>query len=210
VFDVDGTLADTMTRAPEAYAATIRALGGPDLSPADIVADWNIGSTAVVLAHFLGRPVLAADLECFYRILAAAVASVRLFPGVVEMLDTLDGAGYRLGVFTGATRRTTALTLVAVGLDGRFQTTVCGDDVDKPKPAPDGLRLACRRLGVDTAETAYVGDAEVDLRCAEAAGAMAIHAGWAGSTGAGASAWVARRPSDVPDLLRGSGSERQR
>ncbi|WP_367648421.1 HAD family hydrolase [Streptomyces sp. CNQ-509] len=40
---------------------------------------------------------------------------------------------------------------------------VAGDEVDRPEPAPDGLSLAERRLGVQAEAIAYVGDAEVDL-----------------------------------------------
>jgi len=55
VFDLDGTLVDTMTIAPTVYVGTIRALGGPELSPDTVAATWHVGATPAVLAHFLGR-----------------------------------------------------------------------------------------------------------------------------------------------------------
>jgi len=57
VFDLDGTLADTMTLAPQAYADTIRLLGGPVVSPAQVVAAWHIGPTAAVRcsSRYVGR-----------------------------------------------------------------------------------------------------------------------------------------------------------
>ncbi|MER7333877.1 MULTISPECIES: HAD-IA family hydrolase [unclassified Micromonospora] len=202
VFDLDGTLVDTMTIAPTVYADTIRALGGPDVSPATVVATWHIGATPVVLAHFLRRPVTAGDLECFHRHFEAAVANVRPFPGVLDLADDLDRAGCRLGIFTAAARRSTDLVLARTGLDRLFPVVVCGDEVPAPKPAPDGLWLACRRLGVDVAETAYVGDAAVDLACAEAAGALAVHARWCDTSPATADVRaVAHRPAQVLDLL---------
>ena len=79
VFDLDGTLVDTMTSAPQAYADTIRSLGGPDVSPSDVVAVWHIGPTPVVLEHFLGRPVSLPDTERFHRHFADVVASVEPF-----------------------------------------------------------------------------------------------------------------------------------
>jgi HAD superfamily hydrolase (TIGR01509 family) len=202
VFDLDGTLLDTMTVAPAAYADTIRALGGPDVSPDDVVAAWHIGPTPVVLAYFLGRPASAEDIECFYCHFEAACAAVRPFPGVVEMVDTLGRAGYRLGVFTSATRRATSLTLRGVGLDRFFPAVVCGDEVTQPKPAPEGLWLACQHLGVDPTATVYIGDAEVDLRCAKAAGSVALHARWdARTTAAEGFPLAAHHPSDVVELL---------
>ncbi|WP_328414743.1 HAD family hydrolase [Micromonospora sp. NBC_00389] len=203
VFDLDGTLVDTMTIAPTVYVDTIRALGGPEVSPATVVATWHIGATPFVLAHLLGRPVSAEDVECYHRHFAATVADVRPFPGVPELADDLDRAGCQLGIFTAATRRTTALVLASTGLDRLFPVVVCGDDIAEPKPAPEGLLLACQRLGVDVAEAAYVGDAEVDLKCAEAARLLAIHARWGITSPAPAEVMVAHRPADVLELLAG-------
>ncbi|MFG3709011.1 HAD family hydrolase [Micromonospora sp. NPDC047670] len=107
---------------------------------------------------------------------------------------------------TGArlARRPQGVTLVnAPVLDSLDRTTViCGDEVTEPKPAPEGLRLACRRLGVSPAATTYVGDAEVDLRCAASAGTAAVHARWDGSTTAVQDApMVAHHPGDIVELL---------
>jgi HAD superfamily hydrolase (TIGR01509 family) len=201
VFDLDGTLLDTMTVVPAAYAATIRALGGPPVAPADVVATWHIGPMPVVLAHFLGRPVGDADVECFHRHAEAATAAVRPLPGVPEALDGLAAAGHRLGVFTSATRRGALRNLAAAGLDRRFAAVVCGDEVDRPKPAPDGLLAACRRLGASAAATAYVGDAEVDIRCAEAAGALPVHAAWDAPAPIAGCRLVAHHPDDLSTLL---------
>lgn len=51
MIDLDGTLVDTTMIAPAVYADTIHALGGPDVSPATVVATWHIGVMPVVLAH---------------------------------------------------------------------------------------------------------------------------------------------------------------
>ena len=211
VFDLDGTLLDTMVIVPTVYADTIRALGGPDVPPATVVAAWHIGATPVVLAHFLGRPASAQDIECFYRHFESAVREVRPFPGVLELADDLSRAGYRLGIFTAATRRATTFMLASTRLDRLFPIVICGDEVSEPKPAPHGLWLACQHLGIDVAKTAYVGDAEVDLKCADAAGAMAIHARWGTTTSAPAgSPLVAHRPGDVLELLLRVGTEGDR
>jgi HAD superfamily hydrolase (TIGR01509 family) len=210
VFDLDGTLLDTMASAPAAYASALRALGGPAVSPADVVATWHIGPAPMVLAYFLGRPATPDDLECLYRHTATASAGVRAFPGVPEMLHALRAAGYRLGVFTSATGRIAKPVLGRSGIARFFATVICGDNVDRSKPDPEGLLLACRRLGVTTGEAAYVGDAEVDLRCARAAGAAGIHARWGGRIAPIAGRHlVAGAPSIVVDLVRSMGTGRR-
>ena len=203
VFDLDGTLVDTMSSAPQAYADTIRSLGGPAVSPSEVVAVWHIGPTAVVLEHFLGRPVSLRDTERFHRHFADVVASVEAFPGVVEMLDALSRSDHRLGVFTTATRRAATSMLTAAGLAEYFPVVVGGDEVSRPKPAPDGLELSCRRLGTGVTEAVYVGDAAVDLQCAEAANASGIHAAWGSANGNDPTAeHIAQRPHDVVELVR--------
>lgn len=202
VFDLDGTLVDTMTSAPEAYIDTVRVLGGPALSVSDVTAAWHVGPTPVVLAHFLARPVSSDDLNCFYEHFEAAMATVQPFAGVDEMLHDLSLARYSLGVFTTATKRAATLMLKTARLDVHFTTVVGGDEVSHAKPATDGLRLACRRLGLASHEAAYVGDADVDLRCAETTGSLAIHAAWnAPAVRLAGNHAVARHPRDVVTLI---------
>ncbi|WP_432173933.1 HAD family hydrolase [Streptomyces sp. Tue6028] len=202
VFDMDGTLLDSVPTVSRAYADAIRSLGGPPVSPDDVVAGWHVGHTELVLAHFLGRACGSAEVECFHAHLDPAIAELRPFPGIPALLDELADSGRRLGVFTAATRRVALSMLAAAGIDARFDVVVVGDDVERPKPAPDGLLLAQRQLGVPAQETAYVGDAEVDLGCANAAGSLGVHARWGARTGF----WVgvhpvAARPYDVLNLL---------
>lgn len=157
----------------------------------------------MLLEHFLGRPISPRDTERFHRFFDAVIATVEPFPGVVEMLDALGRSDYRLGVFTTATHRAATSMLTAAGLAGYFPVVVGGDEVSRPKPAPDGLELSCLRLGTGVTDTVYVGDATVDLQCAEAANASGIHAAW-GSVNAIAptAERIAQRPRDVVELVR--------
>jgi phosphoglycolate phosphatase-like HAD superfamily hydrolase len=118
------------------------------------------------------------------------------------MIDTLLSERYRLGIYTTATRRAAMNMLVRTELDGRFATVVGGDEVSQPKPHPHGLQLTCRSLGVITTEAAYIGDAEVDLQCAQAAGAQGIHASWSTPTATMTGhSHVARHPHEVAGLI---------
>jgi HAD superfamily hydrolase (TIGR01549 family) len=201
VFDLDGTLADTMTLTPRVYAETIRRLGGPEVSQEEVIEAWHIGSTPVVLSHFLCRSVTPQDIECFYGSFKAAIAAVQPLPGIPGMLSALRREGYRLAVFTHATRRAATMTLAAAGLDHFRLTLVGGEEIARPKPAPEGLQLACQRINVTTPAAAYVGDAEVDLQCAAAAGSLAIHARWR-ATGATVTPHLAAgHPGDIVRLL---------
>lgn len=144
VFDLDGTLLDSMTAAPSAYAETVRCLGGPEFSLEEIVATWHIGTTPVVLAHFLGRKVSSQAITCFYSHFEAAISTVQPFPGVVEMIDTLLRRGYRLGIYTTATRGAAMKALVRTELSGRFATLVGGDEASGQPAQTTPARPAAR------------------------------------------------------------------
>jgi HAD superfamily hydrolase (TIGR01549 family) len=198
VFDLDGTLVDTMQLILGTYVDTIRSLGGPNITSDDVLAKFHVGPTPALLEHFLGRPISAEDLERYHTAYEQAIAGLQPFPGVVEMLEQLSRASYHLGLFTSATRRAAARVLARARLDRHFEVVVGGDEVTQPKPAPDGLELVCRRLGVRPNQAAYVGDALVDLECARQAGALAIHARWSGASQIQAGDHVvAKHPVDI-------------
>lgn len=209
MFDLDGTLVDTMSWVPHTYVDTIRALGGPVVTPEEVLASFSLGPTAAVLERFLARPVDDSDLRCYHDHYTTAAAATRPFAGVTAMLEELHNTGHPLAVFTGALRSAATHLLAATELDRWFGTVVGGDDAGNAKPAPDGLRLACEHLGVDPADTAYVGDTLADLQCAMSAGSLPVHAGWSGTTvaptndhGHSHGHAVASSPADVGQVVR--------
>jgi HAD superfamily hydrolase (TIGR01549 family) len=177
VFDLDGTLTDSLELVTGSYIDTIREFGGPKVTPEEIEEIWHLGPTPVVMEHFLGRPTPAAVSRFIERI-ATSSAQVRPFPGVVRLLSTLAELGHSLGVVTNATRANADAVLAASGLDQLIDTVVCSDEA-KPKPAPDGLLSIIESLGSTPTESVYIGDSWVDLACAAKAGVRAIHATWA-------------------------------
>lgn len=180
VFDLDGTLVDTMVSVPQAYVDTVRRLGGPALSPDDVVSAWNLGPAPVVLAHLLDRDIDAEDVEVFFDEIDRAAATAVAFDGIHALLDALDAAALATAVLTNASHRGAAQLLSATGLAQRFELVLGADQVRKPKPYPDGLLDVSDRLGVTAADIAYVGDAQSDIDAANAAGALAVFAGWCG------------------------------
>lgn len=202
VFDLDGTLVDTMALGPAVYADVIGRLGGPFVTAEQIVHVWHLGPTRALLEHFLERPINDEDLQYYFDAFGRALENVDTFDGVTELMDALKRTGTQVGIFTSATRRAAKMMLASAGLTNRVGVVVAGDEAPRPKPAPDGLQLVCGLLGVRCDEAAYVGDADIDMECAAAAGTRAVVAGW-GAIKAGrcVGAPVATRPMDVVRLL---------
>jgi HAD superfamily hydrolase (TIGR01509 family) len=179
VFDMDGTLIDTSMVVTTAFGATLRALGGPTLSVDQLIASYVIGPPAAIMEHFMGRPPTDDELDAYHDRLSAEAEREGLapYPGILDALDALSKVP--LGVFTNADRGNARILLGAAGIANRFGAVVGADAVaPRFKPEPDGLLLACERLGVDSGRSVYVGDGPLDAETARRAGARSVAAGW--------------------------------
>jgi HAD superfamily hydrolase (TIGR01509 family) len=174
VWDMDGTLLDSTQVVPAAFAAAVSQLGGPQIEPAQVVASYSVGSTEVLLAHLLGRPLAAGEADVYYHQLDRA--DVLPYPGIAEVVARLRQRGHPIAVFTGASSRAAQLLLQSAGI--LVDVLVGGDEVTRPKPDPGGLVKAAERLGITPADLAYIGDSPLDLRAAKAAGSRAVAAAW--------------------------------
>ena len=177
VFDMDGTLIESSLVLPRAYIASVEAAGGPSPSRQQVIDAYSVGPPQALLSHLLGRASSEEELEDYHVRLAAMANEVTVYPGIQESLEELSGR-LRLAVFTGASLRACRILLDASSLLGYFDALVGGDEVKRPKPAPDGIHLACERLGVPASAAAYVGDAPNDLRAARRSRARALAAAW--------------------------------
>jgi 2-phosphoglycolate phosphatase len=177
LFDVDGTLVDSLTafRVVAEAAATPHGLAITDDHVREALNQGRLFWDLVV-------PADRADRADFMKALAADAArrwpSVlaehgRLLPGVTAALEALQRRGLKIGIVTGA-RRTSLEPLRREGLLERFAVVVAKDDVRNGKPDPEGLLAAAERLGVSPDRCVYVGDTPLDIAAAHAAGMRAV------------------------------------
>ncbi|PKQ31158.1 MAG: HAD family hydrolase [Actinobacteria bacterium HGW-Actinobacteria-2] len=177
LFDLDGTLANTIPLIIASYDHAMRSVLGV---PADRneATRW-IGQT---LKHTFGtlHPDRAEELiEAYVEFnLRQMGALIERYPGMVELVDQLSLAGIGCGVATSKRRPAAELTLTHVGLEDHIAITVAMDDTDVHKPDPAPLRLALARMGANPDESVYIGDAVVDVQAAKAAGMAAIAVTW--------------------------------
>lgn len=170
LFDFDGTLADSYP-AITASVNHVRARHGlPPLGEAEVRRHVGRGP-AYLLEHTVPGADLARDLPA-YRAHHPTVMrrGTRLLPGAAEALAALKRQGRRAAVCSNKPVAFTRGLLDHLGLMPLLDLVLGPEDVSRPKPAPDMLRVALARLGLGAAEALYVGDMVVDIETARAAG----------------------------------------
>jgi len=177
IFDLDGTLADTIPLIVASFNAAVGPVIGREFTQAEVIAKFGLPDSAMLLRE-VGEEHGAAVVEAYHGYYEANHGGVEVFEGVPEMLDALHEARVPMGVMTGKGRRTADITLRALGWEGLFPAVITGDEAVRAKPAPDGPLEVARMLGVEAGRCAFVGDAPADVKAGRAAGMVTIAAGW--------------------------------
>jgi HAD superfamily hydrolase (TIGR01509 family) len=178
VFDLDGTLVDTV---PARIEGWLEALEGAAVAATREQVAPMIGMDGRRLAWLAGeaagRRLTDDEAEAFDRAAGEAFDRYNLaprpLPGVTEIIATLDELGLPWLIATSSRAGQVTRSVEALGL-ATAPTIVDGSQVHRAKPAPDLLLLAAGRLGVAPAGCWAVGDATWDVRAATAAGMPAV------------------------------------
>jgi HAD superfamily hydrolase (TIGR01509 family) len=177
VFDNDGLLLDTETAWTRAEEALFAAHGGTFTMEhkRDLIGSSHTVAAAK-LEVMLGRPGdgLGLMAELHERVMAEGTHDVAPRPGAVALVDALLAASIPIAVASNSPRAFLDLVLTTSGMASRFATTVAGDEVAHPKPAPDIYLEACRQLGADPAASVGLEDSPTGAQAAKAAGLTVI------------------------------------
>jgi len=184
VFDMDGTLLDTLEDLADAMN---RVLVGRNL-PAHPVDDYRyfVGSGAKNLVIRTlpqavrgdERLVGACLLEFLREYEANWRVKTRLYDGVAKLLDALTARGLPMAVLTNKPQEFAQLCMDAF-LSGWEFAVVMGQTSGVPvKPDPTGGEEVIRRLGVEAGEILYLGDTDVDMRTAVNTGMFPVGVAW--------------------------------
>jgi pyrophosphatase PpaX len=185
IFDLDGTLADTVPVCLAAFRDALLEYRGRDYSDEEIVAMFGQTEEGIL------RRVVPEQWEAAVR--AYNIAYERRhdscpepFPGVLAALDLLESRGVALAMVTGKARASAEYSLRRLGLDRSIPLVEVGSPEGPIKP--EGLRRVVAHWGFAPHEVAYIGDADSDVAAALEVGLIPLQAAWASSaslTGAG-------------------------
>lgn len=177
LFDLDGTLLDSI---PAFLAITRRAcreLGWPQPAPGYIREVMTLGRSPI--EALLGpvpdpdarrRELTTASMALWQDVFAE---EARLFHDTLDVLRQLHGAGLRLGIVTDSNHFVVSRLTEAPGCPP-IDVVVTSDEAPARKPSPTGIELALNRLGLPPTAAIYIGDNPIDIQAAHSAGVRAF------------------------------------
>jgi pyrophosphatase PpaX len=209
LFDLDGTLIDSVRLILDSYHHTLATHGLPPRTDED----WleGIGTPlSVQFAAWHDSGLLDALIATYREYnLKHHDRMVTVYPGVVDLIQVLKREGLATGLVTSKNRSGAVRGLTLARLESLMDVLVCADEVDNPKPHPEPVEKAMRLLDADPAETIYVGDSIHDMRSGRAAGVRTAAVLWGPFgrnhlEGAQPDYWL-EKPDDLLAVVRDSG-----
>jgi pyrophosphatase PpaX len=179
LFDFDGTLADSTTLIMESYRHTMRVHLGEVPPDERWLSGFGTPLEAQIARFSRGPEEHAAMLDTYREYQGAHYDRLlRPFDGAVDAVAALARRGVRLAIVTSRHRRSTLRGMELCGLLDHFPVVVTPEDVAQPKPHPEPVLHALRRLDADPAETIFIGDSPHDIAAGRAAGTRTAGALW--------------------------------
>ena len=177
IFDLDGTLVDSVPDIGAAANVMLRALGCAAVTE-EQVRSWVGNGAAKLVQRALtgnmdGEPdsmLCERALPLFFDAYQRNVyVRSNVYPGVVATLDRFFADGFNMACVTNKPARHTGQVLEQAGLADFFCSIVAGDDLDVKKPDPGQLLFACEQMGLPPRECLMIGDSVSDVGAARAA-----------------------------------------
>lgn len=181
IFDMDGTILNTLDDLTDSLNYVLEKMGYSVHSTQEIAGFLGNGVNVLVrsaLPAGVGEEKTEEFLNAFKaRYKDHLRDKTRPYDGVMEVLYTLRERGVKTAVVSNKFDAAVKL-LSGEYFDGLLMSAVGESDTVRKKPAPDGVLMAMKELGVTPDETLYVGDSEVDVETAKNTGIACVGVTW--------------------------------
>jgi phosphoglycolate phosphatase len=178
LFDLDGALVDTAPDLAAALNAVLEQHGNKPINYSSIRSIISNGASGLIVLGF-GKNLseseqaeLKSALISHYQQHIAHQST--LFEGLATALLHLENLDIPWGIVTNKPEYLTLALLDKLALREKAACIVCGDQVSSPKPHPESIYLACKKLNVAPKNAIYIGDAQRDIRAGRMAGLKTI------------------------------------
>lgn len=179
LFDLDGTVVDTIPHILASFRhATAEVFGAP-LSDAELMHSVGI-PLAQQMRQFTDDEATAHRLLAVYREFNHRTHDemARLYPNTIATLDALLAADVPMGIVTSKGRPMADRAIELFELGRYFKTVITADDTPVHKPDPLPVRMGAEALGIQPTQAVYVGDSPMDVQAGNGAGAFTVAATW--------------------------------
>jgi HAD superfamily hydrolase (TIGR01509 family) len=178
IFDVDGTLVNNLGLIVKSFNFAVGDTANRKFSRKEVYSRFGPTLEDMIKETVSNKEAKDAIQryhsfykKCFHRY-------ARIYPRIKELVSGLENTCIGVSICTGSDARMTKTTLEESGLRDKFAVVVTADDVNKPKPDPEGLIRATTLMGAKPDQTIYVGDAVRDIEAARRAGIRSAAALW--------------------------------
>jgi phosphoglycolate phosphatase len=187
LFDLDGTVADTLESIAYSANLTLEALGLTKRPIEEYNYYAGDGADALVMRVLKAAcgsdekaEALFSDAKAKYKEVFEkyCMYHVKPFDEVIEMLDGLKVQGIKIGVLSNKPHDR-AVVVVSELFGEEYFDLVCGQKEGIPrKPDPSGARIMLKEFGVEPEECLYVGDTNVDMQTGKNTGMFTVGVLW--------------------------------
>ena len=184
LFDLDGTVADTHGLIFQCYNHALRTHLDKPAVPSIWQEHVGLPLDDILIATYAhyGQtlpPDLLEEVKRTYREhMRAHRHTVRAFPGIPELLRSLQSHGVRLAIVTTKHRAMALHHLETMGLSDLFSALIAGDECQHCKPHPEPFLKALQALEIEADQAIAIGDSRNDIVGAHAERVYSVGAAW--------------------------------
>ncbi|NSW76502.1 MAG: HAD family hydrolase [Candidatus Atribacteria bacterium] len=178
IFDIDGTITDTNPVFLKALQKTYLEFLSEEKPLSFFYFTLGIPSPETMVRLGVPKEERVRFRDRWQELIRELMPEARLFPGMVETLETLTRMEIPLALVTSKIKEEMTYEFDNFGINHFFAVTVCADDVAHPKPAPDALLLALEKLSVTREQAIFVGESIYDIKAAKNAQVPFAFAQW--------------------------------
>lgn len=181
IFDLDGTLTDTLEDLKNSVNFAMREFGFPERTTDEVRSFVGNGVKRLIDLSVPENTSEEVSAEClsvfksFYK--DNSLVSTKPYDGIIPMLEKLKKDGVKTAVVTNKMHEA-AVDIVNLFFGELIDVAIGQIDGVAQKPQPDGIYSALEKLGVSKEKSVYVGDSEVDCITAKNAGIPCIGVTW--------------------------------
>jgi pyrophosphatase PpaX len=161
-----------------AFQAVFKEFDNIEITSEEIKAMFGPSETGIIRENLMNRNYVQA-IEMYYQRYSEYHQNlVKENKDIKELLLYLKREGYKLAIVTGKARRSLEISLDCLNMKDVFDVIITGDDVELPKPNPEGINKVLSILNIKNNEAVFLGDSGADVIAGLEAQVYTIGAQW--------------------------------